>query len=53
MGGVRIKRLNEQISVLCEGSEGWRWYLEVAWSSLLPTVKVDPAFCELYIGGQR
>ena len=38
-----VKRLNELISVLCEDSEGWRWSLEVAWSSLLPTVKVDPA----------
>ena len=41
-------KLNEEISLLCGGSEG---SLEVAWSSLLPTIKVDPAFCELYIGG--
>ena len=31
------------MNILCEGSKGWRWSLEVAWSSLLPTTKVDPA----------
>ena len=38
-----VKRLNEYISILSGGSEGWRWSLEVAWSSLLPTIKVDLA----------
>ena len=31
------------MNILSEGSEGWRWSLKVAWSSLLPTLKVYPA----------
>ena len=40
---MMIQRLQFELSILCEGSEGWRWSLEEVWSSPLLTVKVDPA----------